>query len=560
MAIDSATSFEIHTGGSDINGGGFSSSPTLTADLAATVATGTAPVCTSASYNFVAGDVGHWLFVKSGTNWTPGWYKIASVAANAATLDAAIGHVIGYNATTTHPAALNTVAGVATTASPTSGSWSIDYCQVDGKNTTGSNISTTDAVTAGTTTITSVTANFQVSIIGNYIYVQGGTGTITAAWYRVTARASTTSITVDRSTGLSVGTGATMNIGGAFATPGAVGAIKVAGTCQFLKSGTYTYANTTPNTAGGPISDTTGGVSASVMSIWQGFNTYRTDFSATRPLLSAGSQTAFNMIAASAARAVFDNINLDGNSGATVGGVNSGSSITLRRMKVINCTAPSFSSVGVHWFCESVTCTGAQSFTSSGVAVYHYCIARDTTTAAHIGFNNSGGSQSEFFRCIASGLTGASADGFVVTTSGPMYTVNCVAYNIGRTGFNLSTSMAGGAVNCIAYTCVTGFTANQAEGACELYNCAGGNNTTDISTANILFSTGFVTLSGNPFTNAGSNDFSLNNTAGAGAACRAAGFNTLPGGTTVSYEDIGVAQHQDSGGGAGFKYFYTGQG
>lgn len=61
-----------------------------------------------------------------------------------------------------------------------------------------------------------------------------------------------------------------------------------------------------------------------------------------------------------------------------------------------------------------------------------------------------------------------------------------------------------------------------------------------------------VALSGNPFTNAGAGDFSLNATVGAGAACRAAGFpNVFPGGLTTGYPDIGAVQHQDSGGGGG---------
>ena len=43
------------------------------------------------NYSFVAGDVGSLLFIKSGTNWIPGWYPIASVLAGVATLNAAIG-------------------------------------------------------------------------------------------------------------------------------------------------------------------------------------------------------------------------------------------------------------------------------------------------------------------------------------------------------------------------------------------------------------------------------------------------------------------------------------
>lgn len=54
-----------------------------------------------------------------------------------------------------------------------------------------------------------------------------------------------------------------------------------------------------------------------------------------------------------------------------------------------------------------------------------------------------------------------------------------------------------------------------------------------------------VTLTGDPFTNAAGDDFSLNNTAGAGAACRSAaqpGAFPAPAATT-SYLDLGAAQH-----------------
>jgi hypothetical protein len=59
-----------------------------------------------------------------------------------------------------------------------------------------------------------------------------------------------------------------------------------------------------------------------------------------------------------------------------------------------------------------------------------------------------------------------------------------------------------------------------------------------------------VSLSGDPFTNAAGGDFSLNTTAGAGAAVRAAGWpNSWGDGLTVGYVDGGAVQHQDSGGG-----------
>src|SRR5580698_8835266 len=73
-----------------------------------------------------------------------------------------------------------------------------DFSQQNSKNTSGNNISTTDAVAAGSTTITSATAAFNSTITGNIIYLQGGSGSLSAGWYRATY-VSATSITVDRS-------------------------------------------------------------------------------------------------------------------------------------------------------------------------------------------------------------------------------------------------------------------------------------------------------------------------------------------------------------------------
>lgn len=82
------------------------------------------------------------------------------------------------------------------------------------------------------------------------------------------------------------------------------------------------------------------------------------------------------------------------------------------------------------------------------------------------------------------------------------------------------------------------FAANNAYGS----NTSGNRN-------NYSAESGAVSLSGNPFTNSGSNDFTLDNTSGEGAACRAAGFTTSVIGT--AYQDIGALQHQDAGGGGG---------
>jgi hypothetical protein len=201
MGIPATAIFEVENGGSDTaNGGAFDpGNASMATDLAATSATGTAPVCTSASYNFVAGDVGHWLFIKSGTNWTPGWYQIASVAANAATLTAGIG--TAYLMNNSLPSAVTTAAGCATTASPTSGTWTIDYSQK-----TGAKFTYTDLTAAGAgSTFTSAANPFGKNCVGNAVILSSGTNVTTGVFF-ISSVAGTTA-TFDRA----VTTGATSN-------------------------------------------------------------------------------------------------------------------------------------------------------------------------------------------------------------------------------------------------------------------------------------------------------------------------------------------------------------
>jgi hypothetical protein len=104
----------------------------------------------------------------------------------------------------------------------------VDMSQYDNKNAAGctncysstANLSTTDAVTNNSTTVTSATAGFTSALLNNLVYLSG-TGT-TAGWYQVVAVPSSTSITVDRATGSTGGTGVTLNIGGALRTLSAI--------------------------------------------------------------------------------------------------------------------------------------------------------------------------------------------------------------------------------------------------------------------------------------------------------------------------------------------------
>lgn len=82
-------------------------------------------------------------------------------------------------------------------------------------------------------------------------------------------------------------------------------------------------------------------------------------------------------------------------------------------------------------------------------------------------------------------------------------------------------------------------------------NAFGGPNTSGNYTG-LAAGYGEITLSGDPFANKASRDFTPDTTSGEGLALRAAAFpTTYPGGTSPSYRDVGAVQHQDAGGAAG---------
>lgn len=148
-----------------------------------------------------------------------------------------------------------------------SGASGTDWSQQD-----AAQYSVTDGVTAGTTTITSATANFGTDVVGNIIYVSGGTGSVTAARYEITGRTNSTTITVDRSTGLTAGTGVTLKIGGAVDSPVTINSAVVAGNIIYIKyhaSNKYNLASTWTLT-GGTVYQT------NQPTVWVGYDTTRT--------------------------------------------------------------------------------------------------------------------------------------------------------------------------------------------------------------------------------------------------------------------------------------------
>lgn len=288
MALPATLHWELNASATAnmVNGGGFDTACAgFLTNYTATSATGNSPVLSTASYNFVAGDVGHWVYVQAGTNWTPGWYQIASVASNNATLSAAVGQAIQV---TNGLYSTNTVAGCATTASPSSGTCGIDYSQG-----TAAILAATDLVIgADNTTITSVGAPFAVNHPGNILHITAGTN-FTQAWYLINSVTAGVA-QLDRACGTAASTAGTGKTGGALSLNSTLDddicEAAIGGNFIWMKAGTFSL--------GEAISIASSSATLTAMIHWYGYNTTRGDnpTGSSRPVLTGGSfQIASNL-------------------------------------------------------------------------------------------------------------------------------------------------------------------------------------------------------------------------------------------------------------------------
>jgi hypothetical protein len=557
MAIAAATLFEIaatgsdSVAGSDTNAGGFNpTNANFPTDLTATGGTGTAPVVSSATYSFQAGDVGHYVFMQSGASWTLPtvsflggsvtpvgiFAKISSVSLGAATLDAAIGHIVCYG--TGGPFALSTTAGIATTATPSTGKFGVDYSQGG-----GSVCQVTDGVTAGTTTITSVSNKFHKAMVGNLCYITGGTGSVVAAVYEIVSDTGVGTIVVDRSTGLTAGTGVTVNVGGCLASPGQAGTNHVAGNHIFCRSATYAIAANTVNGSGNCISLLTTGAVTNETGLF-GYNTFRTDApkGSGRPTFKLNAAVSAATIVTLTADTQAWYLILDGNSQTTSRGLTSVANGRVFFVTGKNCTNSAFNTCMAHC-CDATACTTQPAFIS--LASSYGCVAWSNFIA---GFSNA---SAALINCISVNNTNVSSDGFVNSSGSNAQYINCVAYGNGRDGFHIGTGVTteNTLFNCIATVNTgVGFNPTAAADTILMANCYAWSNGTNFS-ANFTNDSlvNCQVLTGDPFNNASGGDFSLNNTAGAGAVCRAGGLiGAFPGISTTTYVDAGAAQHPDT--------------
>lgn len=517
MSLANTVIFEVEFGGSDTAcGGGFDpATGARDGTLASSNGTSSTPTVTSANYSFVAGDIGNWLFIKSGTNWSPGWYKITSVSGGAATLNAAIGAAFLF--VSNQAATASASAGVGTSATLSSGTWSIDYTQTTSGNSLGSpSISTTTVTYSGATK----------SMVGNVVQIGSGSG-ITAGFYLISAVTAGTSFTIDRT----AGTGsASVYLGGALASLGQATGAAYSGSAatvnifQKYSASAYQIATSSTNISGGIVAAT------GSLNLW-GYNTsrYATNVDPSMPVNQLSGVTFGATTAVLSCTAPFIR------------------NIILDCAFTTNARAFQFSAGGYLNFCSALN---APQGGFDNTAFSCYCLQCFVSNCGNLGFSSQNCTQCGVYNsavvaftatcnnCIAvacttgfkavSGITviecaayGCSADGFLINGTQTQY-VNCLSYGNGGKGFNNNSQTVSGTLNC----------------------AAGANTGSNFDPASVV-NVNNVTLTANPFVNSSATinklsdlfaAFALNNVAGGGASCRGAGL--------VPYADIGALQHQ----------------
>lgn len=389
-----------------------------------------------------------------------------------------------------------------------------------------------------TTQINVAVGDFTVSAadVGNIIQITGGTAT--AGFYEITAvDVGNNRWTLDRSAGTSTQT-VVGRMGGCLLTIAKPLTAYLAGQIVYVKSGTYTITSAIALPSGGGDAYNT---------CWIiGYGTTRGDRG--KPLIQTSSAIQM-MTANSGGGWHVSDFEFDGTDVATHGfssnGGTSGVQVTTMRLKVSRCT-----SVGIRHdgYSAVVDCevTDLKAGASWGILTQaaignHIHDTPGTGIGAVNAFNNI--------------VSGAGSLGISILTGGSYADIgsacNNIVYNCGLHGIkndygrpslirnNIMTNNGGYGLYLAGYgtparTPSFGVVDNNA-----FYSNTSGNRYQAETGSND------VTLSSTPFINAASGNFSLNNTSGGGAACRAAGFpGAFPGGLTTGYLDIGAAQHQ----------------
>ena len=392
---------------------------------------------------------------------------------------------------------------------------------------TSAQVTYTDLVIDATTNtkLTSAGNPFTSSHVGNIINVTGGTGFTTGRYQVVSVAAGVA--TMDRAVGTTSSTGGTGKLGGALATISTAAGVMVAGnTCYF--TGTYTV------TAALVLA-----FNSNSCTFFIGYGSSRTDGTLANWTTSTNSINLVEFNAAS--QITFQNIDFSSTAVTPGNGLIAKTTSNSSYITLQNCNVHGFSkgidgNFSVDWaFCGLVIdhCRIYSSVYgiyngSPAVAIYNSYI-HDNTTAGLLINAGSGSGVTLVSRCvIKSNQVGIDYEAQAGITGNMISIKNCAIINNTSHGISLNVNPAAASIeNCIIDS--NGGNGILVSGSVRL-NVGGSNafrNNTSGDVSNwTKFSTD-ITLTGDPFTNRASDDFSLNSTTGAGASCKAIGQPTV---------------------------------
>ena len=418
----------------------------------------------------------------------------------------------------------------------------VDYSQQNTPQFSG-----TDLASVSSLVVASVGHAATANEVNNLMNIPSGTG-FTPGIYWIVSVASG-QYTLDRSPG-TVGASGTWAVGGSLLTIGkALGAVAARNTI-YVKNGTYTVTST---------------MTLPALSVYLiGYNSTHGDYGSPPTVTTATNSTVlFTPVSTGTGGLSFSNFiftNTAGTAAACVTATNAGFEGTIM---FYSCKFSGFSSAlygiysGIYCFtfagfidCEITGCTGPGGAIYNDGALYvDGCYIHGNTNAG-VYFDQNPNSGS--FTCtVVNTVFYSQTYGIYLNTGIPLTIRNCDFSTHSTSGVRI----VGSPQNL---TCVNNiFDANSTYGlsfdstpatfAYVALNNAFYNN--GANWHNLTGSLGDISLSGSPYTLVGTT-FTLNSTAGAGAACKAAAAPlAFPGSAGNAYQDVGALQSQGSGGG-----------
>lgn len=395
-----------------------------------------------------------------------------------------------------------------------SGASGTDYSQQD-----SAQVSFSDLVIDGAdnTKLTSALNPFTSAHVGNVLNVTGGTGFTTGRYQVVSVVAAVA--TMDRAVGTVGSTGGAGKLGGALATIGAAAGPAVSGNVLHVKAGTYTFSATVTFSVG-------------VVTL-RGYQTTHSD-GGTKPLVTtATNSTDLFHVTGGGGYAWLYVENLSLSNTASTRAVGLAASGNYAAFLILDCVFDGFSyavnangaianSVGFAAInSEFKNCATAAVALNIPSALFHGCYFHDCTQDGIEG--NASNTCVAVSACIFANI-GKYA---VWQTSGEISAFGCSFYNCGLTysghPFPALTVNAGAKTYLVVNSIFFGGAKAYLDTGTS--RAIGRNNAVDAAGmgADVYHSLSDKTLTSDPFSNPASGDFSLNNTAGGGALCAAAG-------------------------------------